>query len=263
LLSRETRYLYRGVLLSGLDRDCGEAEFPSPGSAPNLRASTPEKPSPEDMSSVKWLRSRLREGRVSAPPARLGSHLAGFHSGKAQSRGYIFRKVASIATAGRQASRPAGSAPILGAFTPEKALKSGLFPPLSAGLIGGSQTLPPHIRLAGGSRDSEVFFGAFFLVLFDAFYLIFMHTHIHVGVFDQRETSQQITYHPAALGVSGRRGLSTTISSAPNGGKRPPFRAFCVEREPGRGAERWRQPPPARRDHNLQTGTANNSTLEA
>jgi hypothetical protein len=44
------------------------------------------------------------------------------------------KSVASNATAGRQGSRPAGSAPILGPFTPEKALKNGLFLALSAGL---------------------------------------------------------------------------------------------------------------------------------
>jgi len=42
--------------------------------------------------------------------------------------------VPSSAAAARQDSRPAGSAPILSAFTPEKALKSGLFLPFSAGL---------------------------------------------------------------------------------------------------------------------------------
>ena len=42
--------------------------------------------------------------------------------------------VASNAAVRRQGSRPAGSAPVPGAFTPEKALKNGLFLPFSAGL---------------------------------------------------------------------------------------------------------------------------------
>jgi hypothetical protein len=76
-------------------------------------------------------------------------------------RSLLCRSVTSVATAGRQGSRPAGSAPILGALATEKALKSGLFLLLGAGLIGGSQTLPPHIRLVSDRRDFEGFFGAF------------------------------------------------------------------------------------------------------
>ncbi len=50
---------------------------------------------------------------------------------------------------GRQGSHPAGSAPILGAFTPEKDLKSGVFLAFSAGLDwrGGNPAAPHPLDL--------------------------------------------------------------------------------------------------------------------
>jgi hypothetical protein len=65
--------------------------------------------------------------------------------------------VPSSAAAGRQGCLPAGSAPLQGAFSPEKALKSGLFLAFSAGLdwrVGNPASPQPLSQWQPGHRSS-------------------------------------------------------------------------------------------------------------
>ncbi len=161
--------------------------------------------------------------------------------------------VTSSAAAGRQGSRPAGSAPIQSslryarqAWVPslrKKPWKTVFFLRSAPALIGGSETLAPHIRSRSDGRESEAV------------------AQLRSRTIDRREITPTNNVTPSSARSVGQEGLvANNKATALNVEKRPFSRAFFAVKGPGTGAERWRQAPPVRRDHCLQVGKIDRAT---